>query len=140
MNERKLSGKPFCQAFMSQIVSDIFIIAQRRADWLRFGPTERWEADLGKHVLPLRSLPLTEEHITMLEMAFREVQESILGSLFALIDGSSQPPGWPDEIRLMNTDTMEVICPEGLQWAFGLALADYRGQLGEHKEGQDESD
>jgi len=126
MSVSRLTGTAFCRAFMEQVVSDLHVIAEQTTKLLRVGPQEKWEAELGKNILTLRSLPLTEEHIAALESAFQQVQENILGALFALIDGSAQPPGWPDEIRLVNMDTGEVICPDGLEWAFGLALAEYR--------------
>jgi len=126
MSVSRLTGTAFCRAFMEQVVSDLHVMAEQTTKLLRVGPQEKWEAELGKNILTLRSLPLTEEHIAALESAFQQVQENILGALFALIDGSAQPPGWPDEIRLVNMDTGEVICPDGLEWAFGLALAEYR--------------
>lgn len=126
MSVSRLTGTAFCRAFMEQVVSDLHVIAEQTTKLLRVGPQEKWEAELGKNILTLRSLPLTEEHIAALESAFQQIQENILGALFALIDGSAQPPGWPDEIRLVNMDTGEVICPDGLEWAFGLALAEYR--------------
>jgi len=126
MSVSRLTGTAFCRAFMEQVVSDLHVMAEQTTKLLRVGPQEKWEAELGKNILTLRSLPLTEEHIAALESAFQQIQENILGALFALIDGSAQPPGWPDEIRLVNMDTGEVICPDGLEWAFGLALAEYR--------------
>ena len=126
MSVSRLTGTAFCRAFMEQVVSDLHVMAEQTTKLLRVGPREKWEAELGKNILTLRSLPLTEEHIAALESAFQQIQENILGALFALIDGSAQPPGWPDEIRLVNMDTGEVICPDGLEWAFGLALAEYR--------------
>lgn len=126
MSVSRLTGTAFCRAFMEQVVSDLHVMAEQTTKLLRVGPQEKWEAELGKNILTLRSLPLTEEHIAALESAFQQIQENILGALFALIDGSAQPPGWPDEIRLVNMDTGEVICPDGLEWAFSLALAEYR--------------
>lgn len=131
MSELKLSGPLFCQAFMHEVCRAIHAYAQGKTDLLRYGPQTPVQEETGKNVLKLRSANLREEQIDALESAFQEVQVSILARLFSLIDGSSQPPGWPDEIRLVNMDTGEVICPGGLEWAFGLALAEYRARLGE---------
>jgi len=131
----RFTGMAFSRTFMEQIVCDMYAIAEQTTKLLRVGPQETWEAELGKSILALRSLPLTEEHIAALEIALRQIQESILSALFALIDGSAQPPGWPDEIQLVNMDTGEVICPEGLEWAFGLALAERRARSAENRDG-----
>lgn len=137
MSEFKLSGPPFCRAFMHEICRAIHAYAQGKTDLLRYGPQTPVQEETGKNVLKLRSANLTEEQIDALENAFREVQVSILARLFSLIDGSSQPPRWPDEIRLVNMDTGEVICPDGLEWNFGLALAEYRAQFGASDREQD---
>ncbi|PKO20280.1 MAG: hypothetical protein CVU38_20955 [Chloroflexi bacterium HGW-Chloroflexi-1] len=126
MTNPKLSGLPFCQAFMHEVCRAIYAYARGKTGLLRYGPQTPVQEETGKTVLKLRSANLTEEQIYALEGAFQEVQVSILARLFSLIDGSSQPPGWPDEIRLVNTDTGEEICPDGLEWVFGLALAEYR--------------
>ncbi|MER3515462.1 MAG: hypothetical protein C4310_14575 [Chloroflexota bacterium] len=128
MRSDDLSGQALCQALMQEVCRTVYLYAKGRANIVRRGAQNAVEADWGKNALKLRSVLTTEEHILALEAVLREVQEDVLGSLFALIDGSSQPPGWPDEIRLVNMDTGEVICPEGLQWAFGMALAEYQAQ------------
>lgn len=129
MSQGKLSGQALCKALMETVCEAIYGGAKRQIDYLRYGARTRVEEDLGRHILTLASLQLTEQQLNALEAAFRQVQEHLIGALFALIDGSSQPSGWPDEVRLMNMDTGEVICPEGLEWAFGLALAEYRAHI-----------
>jgi hypothetical protein len=114
---------------MQTICEAIYGGAKRQVDYLRYGTKTRVEEDLGKHIRTLVPLQLTEQQLTELEAAFRQVQEHLIGSLFALVDGSRQPPGWPNEIRLVNFDTGAVICPGGLEWAFGLALAQYRASI-----------
>lgn len=128
MQQEKLSGPALCQALMQEVCTAIYGGARRQVDFLRYGAKTPVEADMGKDILTLSSAQLTEQQLDALEAAFRQTQEHLLGGLFALIDGSAQPPGWPNEIRLVNMDTGEVICPEGLQWAFGMALAEYRAQ------------
>jgi hypothetical protein len=129
MSKQMLVGQALSQAFMHEVCRTIYLYAKGSIDLLRRSNLTALEEDWGKNVLKLRSVLTTEEQIAALEALLREVQEDVLGSLFALIDGSSQPPGWPDEMRLVNMDTNEVICPEGLEWAFGLALAEYRARL-----------
>lgn len=129
MSEQMLSGQTLCQALMYEVCRTVYLYAKGRADLLRRGTPTALEKDWGKNVLRFRSVLTTEEQIAALEALLREVQEDVLGSLFALIDGSSQPPGWPNEIRLVNMDMNEEICPEGLEWAFGLALVQYRDRL-----------
>lgn len=128
MSSAKLSTQEVCQALMHDVAESVYWSARRQVDFLRYGARDRLEADIGKHILTLASLPFTEQQLTALEAAFRQVQEGVIGWLFSLMDGSSQPPGWPD-LRLVNVDTGEVVCPEALEWEFGLALADYRARL-----------
>lgn len=137
MSEQKLSGRALCQALMQEVCRTIYLYAEGKADLVRRGAQSALEEDWGKNLLRLRSALATEEQIEALEAVLREVQEDVLGSLFALIDGSSQPPGWPDEIRLVNMDTGEVICPDGLEWNFGLALAEYRARFDASDKEQD---
>lgn len=114
---------------MHEICRSIYAYARGKTDLLRYGPQTSVQEETGKNVLRLRTANLTEEQIDALEGAFQEVQVSILARLFSLIDGSSQLPSWPDEIRLVNMDMNEVVCPEGLEWVFGLALAHYRDRV-----------
>ncbi len=129
MSHERLSGEALCKAFMDQVCKDIYGGAKRQVDYLRFGPKNRVDEDMGRHILSLSSLQLTEQQLNALEAAFRQTQEHLIGALFTLIDGSRQPPGWPDEIRLLNMDTGEIICPGGLEWVFGLALAEHRAKV-----------
>jgi len=129
MSKEKLTGQDLCRDFMKEICKAMYGGAKRQVDLLRYAAKTPVDKDMGRHVLALASLQLTDQQLDALEAAFRQTQEHLAGWLFSLIDGSSQPPGWPDEIRLVNMDTGEIICPEGLQWAFGLALAEYRAQL-----------
>ncbi len=129
MSSAKLSTQEVCQALMREVCEAIYGSARRQVDFLRYGARDRLEADIGKHILTLASLPFTEQQLTALEAAIRQAQEETIGWLFSLLDGSSQPPGWPDALRLVNMDTGEAICPEAFKWEFGLALADYRARL-----------
>ncbi|HRI55951.1 MAG TPA: hypothetical protein PK170_02525 [Anaerolineae bacterium] len=137
MSGQKLSGQALCLALMNEVCRTIYLYAEGRVNLVRHGAQTALEEDWGKNILKLRSALTTEEQIEALEAILHEVQEDVLGSLFALIDGSSQPLGWPDEIRLVNMDTGEVICPEGLEWNFGLALAEYRARVDADDEEQD---
>ncbi|MFN8471517.1 MAG: hypothetical protein U0822_04805 [Anaerolineae bacterium] len=126
MSDNTMSMPTLCQALMSILTSTISTYAKGKADLAHYGPKTPVEEHLGRHVLGLRNALRTESDFLALEASLRQVQEEILGVLFALIDGSMQPPDWPNEIRLVNMDTGEVICPDSLQWAFGIALAKYR--------------
>jgi hypothetical protein len=136
MSQERLFGKTLCQALMYEVCRAIHAYAEGKTDLLRHGPRNRIQEETGKNILAIRSINMTEEQLDALEASFREVQISVVARLCSLIDGSSQPPGWPEEIRLVNMDTGEVICPDGLEWALGLALAEYRAQLGDGNERQ----
>lgn len=139
MQQEKFSGQALCEDLMHRMCAAIYGGARRQVNLLRYGAKTPVEADMGRHILALTSVQLTEQQLDALEAAFRQTQEHLLGGLFALIDGSAQPPGWPDEIRLVNMDTGEVICPEGLQWAFGMALAEYRAQQEQERKSADQA-
>lgn len=122
MNQNKLSNELLCLDLMHRLCQTISTSSRKQVDYLRYGAKTAIEQDLGKHILALATSELTENQLMALEAAFCQVQEHLLAGLFALIDGSAQPSGWPEEIRLMNSDTGEPICPNGLEWTFGLAL------------------
>lgn len=114
---------------MQEISKAIHGSAKRQVDYLRNGAETLPDKELGKHILSLSSLHLTEPQLNALEASLRQVQEELIGWLFSLIDGSTRPPGWPDTIRLFNMDTNETICLENLEWAFALAMGEYKDQL-----------
>lgn len=128
MNKQRLSNGPLCRALMQAIAASVDGSARRYVDYLRHGPKSRVDEDMGRHILALATARLSDEQMDELEAAFRQIQEELLGWLFSVIDGGTQPPGFPDEIRLVNMDSGEVICPEGLEWAFGGAIAQWRSQ------------
>ncbi|ABQ90708.1 hypothetical protein [Roseiflexus sp. RS-1] len=94
MSQAKLSTQEVCQALMREVREAIHGNTQRQVDVLQYDARDRLESDSGKHILALAGLPFTEQQLTALEAAFREAQEDVIGWLFALIDGSRQPPGW----------------------------------------------
>lgn len=129
MNTGGNTTDALCQALMREICKAAYGSAKRQVNYLRLGVKSPIEEDLGRYVIPLASLHLTPEQLDSLEKAFVHLQEHLIAWLFSIIDGSTQPPGWPSEVRLVNVDTNEVICPGGLEWSFGLALAEYRSQM-----------
>lgn len=132
-SKERLTGQDFCQDFMEEICKTIYGGAKRQVDLLRYGAKTPLDENMGRHILPLTSLQPTNQQLDALEAAFRQTQEQLIGWLFSLIDGGSQPPGWPDELRLVDMETGEVICPDGLEWSFGLALAEYRSRSDEER-------
>jgi hypothetical protein len=94
MSQAKLSTQEVCQALMREVREAIHGNTQRQVDVLQYDARDRLESDSGKHILALAGLPFTEQQLTALEAACREAQEDVIGWLFALIDGSRQPPGW----------------------------------------------
>jgi hypothetical protein len=128
MQEEKLSGEAFCKVFMSLIVETIYDGAAGYVNVLRYGAKSPIEEDVFADILKLRSHNFSEEQYHALAATLCQVQEHLLGWIFALIDGSAQPPGWPDELRLVNVDSDEIVCPEELEWAFSEALVEYRAR------------
>ena len=129
MSDDKIPSEEFCQVFMREICRSIYAFARGKVTLLR---REAWTAldrSIGEHMLALHG-SLDEEQLNDLEASLREVQFNVLGTLFSLIDGTSQPPGWPDEIRLVNADTGESICQEhDLEGALSRAMLDYQDSL-----------
>lgn len=128
MGADKLSGEALCRAFMQDVRRSIFAIAKTQVDYLRHGAGTTAANHMGRYILALTSAHLDDDQLDALEATLRQVQEHSLASLFSLIDGTSQPLGFPDEIQLVNMDTEEVICPSGLEWALGMALAEWRAR------------
>ncbi len=128
MKERRLTKEELCQELMRDTCDAIYRSAAAYLGLLRNGPNNRADQHRGEEILALASLPFSEEQLHALEKLLRKVQEHAIGTLFALIDGSAQPPGWPDELRLVNMDTGEIICPERLEWEFGGAVVARRAQ------------
>lgn len=113
--------------FMQQICRDVYAYAKGKVDLLRCESWTPLERSLGQQIASFHGA-LTEEQLKDFEAVLREVQFNMLGGLFALIDGTRQPPGWPGKIRLVNMDTGEEICPQGLEWALAEAMLEYREQ------------
>jgi len=128
MAEAKLPREDLCESLMRVICAAMHGAAKRYVDYLRHGPKSRVDEDMGRHILALAPAQLTLEQLDALETALCQIQEELLGWLFSIVDGATQPAGFPDKMRLVNMDTGEVICPEGLEWAFGGALAAWRSQ------------
>lgn len=126
MEREKLSNRALCQDFMDRICTAIFGSAKRQVNYLKHGPKTTVEQEMGKYILALSSLDLTKQQLDALESAFRQIQEELISWIFSIIDGSTQPPGWPDEVRLVNMETGEAICPGELERNFGLTLAEHR--------------
>jgi hypothetical protein len=129
VSQEKLSSQDLCQLLMQEVSKAIYGSAKRQVNYLRNGTETLLDKELGKHILNLSSLQLTEQQLNALEASFRQVQEELIGWLFSLIDGNTRPPGWPDTIRLVNMDTNEIICPENLEWAFAVVMGEYEDQL-----------
>ena len=134
MSDRKLTGEALCCALMNEVYETIYGGARRQIRYLREGAKSSGEEYMGRHILALASARLTDEQLDALEGALRQVQEELMDWLFCIIEGSAQPEGFPDEIRLVNMDTGETICPDGLTWAFAGAGLEWRERTEEGKQ------
>jgi hypothetical protein len=132
MSQEKLTTEAFCSEFMRLIAETIYDGARTYVNVLKHGATSTIEEDMFADILKLRSHDFSEEQYLALEATLCQVQEHLLAWVFAVIDGSAQPQGWPEEIRLMNMDTGEVICPGGLEWELGGALVEDRARRREN--------
>jgi hypothetical protein len=129
MGEGKLAGEALCRAIMCDIHYTIDSNCKRMTRYLRDGVRSPGEAYFARHILKLAPAQLTPEQIDALEETLRQVQEDLMDAFFCVIEGSAQPEGFPDEIRLVNMDTGEEICPHGLTWAFARAARERRARV-----------
>ncbi len=128
MSADKLTGDALCKAMMLDTCKCIHLAARAHVDALRYGPETLVRRHASRHILALASAQLTANQLDALEAALRQVQEETVGALLSLVDGSRQPAGFPEKIRLIDMDTGEEICPGGLQWAFSAALVEWRAR------------
>jgi hypothetical protein len=131
MGEEKLTGEALCRAFMRHIHYMIDSNCRTMTRYLRHGVRSPGEEYFARHILKLVPAQLTSEQIDALEETLRQVQEDLMDAFFCVIEGSAQPEGFPDEIRLLNMDTGEEICPgpDGLTWAFAGAGREWRARV-----------
>lgn len=134
MSEKKLTGEALCRAIMCDIHYTIDSNCKRMIRYLRHGVRSPGEEHFARHILKLAAAQLTPEQIDALEETLRQVQEDLMDAFFCVIEGSAQPEGFPDEIRLVNMDTGEEICPDGLTWAFAGAGREWRARTEEGKQ------
>jgi hypothetical protein len=97
-----------------------------KVELLRHGPQNAVQLEVGKTLLQLRPLGFTEEQLVVFEKALIETQVDIVAYLFSLIDQGAADVRWPEELRLVNFDTNEFLCPGRLAWAFNEELLDYQ--------------
>ncbi len=93
MSKQTLSGGALCDALMREIPAAVHASARRYVGYLRHGPGSRIGEDMGRQILALASAHLLDEQLDELEAALRQIQEELLGWLFSLIDGNTQPLG-----------------------------------------------
>jgi len=125
VSDERLRGDALCRAIMWDMHRTIDGISRRMAGYLRYGVKSRGDEYSARNISKLASANLTQEQIDALEETLRQVQEEFIDGFFGIVDGGAQPPGFPEQIRLVDMDTGEPICPEFLAATFSMVGLDY---------------
>lgn len=128
MSDERLRGDALCRAIMWDMHRTTGGISRRMAGYLRHGVKCGGDEYSARNISKLASANLTHEQIDALEETLRQVQEELIDVFLGIIDRGRQPQGFPDQIRLVDMDTGEPICPEFLAATFSMVGLDYYEQ------------